>query len=79
MHILCMGTSLQSHSMCCDGGLYLPITSNLDAALRRHRSKTGARRLWADAACINQADLAEKSNQISLMSKIYLNASRVLV
>ena len=33
---------------------------------------------WADAICINQKDLEEKSAQIPLMANIYWNASQVL-
>lgn len=34
--------------------------------------------MWADAICINQADLSERSQQVSLMSTIYAKAERVL-
>jgi hypothetical protein len=34
--------------------------------------------MWADATCINQADLLERSEQVSLMSTIYANAERIL-
>jgi hypothetical protein len=32
--------------------------------------------LWADAACINQEDLEERSQQVSIMSMIYAKATR---
>ncbi|KAM7191323.1 Heterokaryon incompatibility protein (HET) domain containing protein [Naviculisporaceae sp. PSN 640] len=35
--------------------------------------------LWADAICINQACLFERSSQVSFMSQIYARAQRVLV
>ncbi|KAF2744551.1 HET-domain-containing protein, partial [Sporormia fimetaria CBS 119925] len=35
--------------------------------------------LWADSICINQADTSEKSWQVSMMTDIYKNASRVIV
>ncbi|KAK0713942.1 heterokaryon incompatibility protein-domain-containing protein [Lasiosphaeria miniovina] len=34
--------------------------------------------IWADAICINQSDLAEKSSQVALMSSIYSSAARVV-
>jgi hypothetical protein len=36
------------------------------------------RRLWADAICINQGDLAERVSQVEMMSLIYAGATRVL-
>ncbi|KLU87971.1 hypothetical protein MAPG_06961 [Magnaporthiopsis poae ATCC 64411] len=35
-------------------------------------------RFWADAICINQADLAEKSSQIPLMGAVYSSAKLVV-
>ncbi|KAK7997463.1 hypothetical protein PG989_005503 [Apiospora arundinis] len=56
-----------------------PVTVNLFAALRRLRYPNLRRCLWADALCINQADLEEKSRQVSLMGKIYSGATRGLM
>ncbi|PMD17146.1 hypothetical protein NA56DRAFT_662456 [Hyaloscypha hepaticicola] len=57
----------------------LNITTNLCDALKRirdlHRSKT----LWADAVCINQQDLDERSHQVGLMGDIYQLAGRVVI
>jgi hypothetical protein len=36
-------------------------------------------RIWADALCINQADLAEKSFHVNMMGDIYVHAQRVVV
>ncbi|KAI0967601.1 heterokaryon incompatibility protein-domain-containing protein [Xylaria arbuscula] len=36
------------------------------------------RRLWADAVCINQDDLPERTSQVELMARIFAGASRVL-
>jgi hypothetical protein len=35
--------------------------------------------IWADAICINQSDLQERSQQVRLMGNIYRNAERVLI
>ncbi|KAK1751085.1 heterokaryon incompatibility protein-domain-containing protein [Echria macrotheca] len=57
----------------------LRITPSLDSALRAFRRPAEARRLWADAVCINQGDLDEKIHQVHYMSRIYKKAIRVLV
>ncbi|KAI1274584.1 heterokaryon incompatibility protein-domain-containing protein [Xylaria sp. FL0933] len=36
------------------------------------------RRLWADAVCINQEDLPERTSQVELMARIFAGARRVL-
>ncbi|KAK8070597.1 hypothetical protein PG997_010800 [Apiospora hydei] len=58
----------------------LSITDNLAEAMRRIRHNAAtAKTLWVDALCINQADKAEKSIQVPLMTVIYRSAARVLV
>jgi hypothetical protein len=55
------------------------ITKNLHSALCHLRYLDQQRILWADALCINQSDLRERTHQVSLMSSIYSRASLVLV
>ncbi|KAK4935889.1 hypothetical protein LTR10_023147 [Elasticomyces elasticus] len=57
----------------------LDVTANLHAALDALRHEDSRRVLWADALCINQDDMAEKSKQIPLMTQIYQEALRVIV
>ena len=57
---------------------HLKITSNLAAALRQFRRNDAPRDLWADAVCINQHDLQEKSAQVARMSSIFKSAHWVL-
>ena len=55
-------------------GFKLPITTNLDLALRRVRTPHSANiivKIWVDAICINQKNIAERNQQVSLMSRIY--------
>jgi hypothetical protein len=74
-------------------GATLSMTENLHGALTAFRHRPIAessdepdapsrgqpvRRLWADAVCINQADLQERISQVELMSSIYAGAHRVL-
>jgi hypothetical protein len=57
-----------------------PVTINLWRALQRLRPRTGEPLVvWADAICINQADIAERSIQTSKMRTIYQNAQSVAV
>jgi hypothetical protein len=37
----------------------------------------GAKFIWIDSVCINQADAVEKSQQVSQMDQIYHGAARV--
>ena len=57
----------------------LQLTASLYAALQRLRYTDRERCLWADQICINQADLAERGQQVQFMNMIYKHASRVLV
>ncbi|POS79917.1 hypothetical protein DHEL01_v201694 [Diaporthe helianthi] len=61
------------------GGQTVFIPKNLENALRRLRYPDRRRYIWADAVCINQADLSERGQQVSIMRNIYTKARRVLV
>lgn len=55
-------------------GQPIPVSPNLHEALRRlrwHALQYEEVVIWADALCINQADMQEKQHQIPLMRKIY--------
>src|SRR5271154_1570306 len=71
------GDPTRSHEILIDGKLLL-ITANLHAALwRLHIKNIVDINIWADAICINQEDLAERSAQIQLMRQVYHLASFV--
>lgn len=72
------GTSDRLFTLLCDGAV-LPLTQSIHDALVRVRLPGRARRLWADQICINQDDVAERSQQVKLMNAVYKNASKVLV
>jgi hypothetical protein len=55
------------------------IRSNLAAALKQFRKETEDANIWVDALCINQADVKEKTEQVSRMDEIYSQASSVCV
>ena len=56
----------------------LPVTRNLDMALRRLRHAVNPRWLWVDAVCIDQSNHEEKSHQIGLMRSIYSNSAQTV-
>lgn len=55
------------------------IPRNLENALKRLRHPDRRRYIWADAVCINQEDISERGQQVSIMRRIYTKARRVLV
>jgi hypothetical protein len=61
------------------GGRDIPITQNLDTALRHLRHGQLSRSLWVDAVCIDQSNVVERAEQVKLMNRIYHSASTVLV
>jgi hypothetical protein len=64
----------------------LEVTANLDEFLQRYRYlghvaphwEFANRYVWVDAVCINQNDLPERINQVSLMGDIYRSASAAI-
>lgn len=65
-----------SHFLRCNGQK-ISIATELNDALLRLRDETQTVRLWVDALCINQSDLAERATQVLLMQRIYHTASKV--
>ncbi|KAL2192534.1 heterokaryon incompatibility protein-domain-containing protein [Corynascus similis CBS 632.67] len=62
-----------------DHGQALPLTASLDAALRSIRHTSETCRVWADALCINQANFAERNEQVGLMRAIYSLAAHTVI
>ncbi|EAQ93529.1 hypothetical protein CHGG_01764 [Chaetomium globosum CBS 148.51] len=60
-------------------GSKVKIPRNLENALRRLRYTDRPRYVWADSVCINQQDIPERGQQVSIMRNIYLSSERVLV
>lgn len=63
-------------------GCAIPVTANLEAALKRIRDKGSdwaKGRLWVDAVCTNQSDIAERNAQVAMMCDIYQHARKVIV
>ncbi|TVY47018.1 Heterokaryon incompatibility protein 6,OR allele [Lachnellula occidentalis] len=59
-------------------GKSLSIPKSLSVALYRLRDATTPRVSWADAICINQHNIPERNQQVSMMGTVYSSASRVI-
>jgi Heterokaryon incompatibility protein (HET) len=62
-----------------DGDQNFSVTTNLERALQDLRLEVGIRTIWVDALCIDQKNLAERSQQVSIMRTIYSKAVSVRV
>ncbi|KAI7370724.1 hypothetical protein KC354_g1044 [Hortaea werneckii] len=71
------GDASDTTVMFLNGGKVIEIIKSLAAALRRFRDSKVYVALWADAVCINQADLQERADQVRLMGRIYATAIQV--
>ncbi|KAF7959675.1 hypothetical protein EAE96_001289 [Botrytis aclada] len=60
-------------------GFRFTITVNLAAALHDLRDEKRQLRLWADAACINQINNIERSQQVGLMREVYSYAQNTVI
>jgi hypothetical protein len=59
-------------------GCLIGVPPSLQSALARFRWPNRNRMLWADAVCINQEDLEERSRQVRIMREIFKGARTVL-
>ncbi|KAK3941750.1 putative heterokaryon incompatibility protein [Diplogelasinospora grovesii] len=55
------------------------ISRTVGKVIQRLRSKDTPMRIWIDAICINQNDLEERAQQVSMMGSIYSQAETVHV
>ncbi len=63
-------------------GHEMAVGANLESLLRilRHKKPMKAGyKIWVDAICINQQDIAERSREVTRMGKIYRQAREVLI
>ena len=74
----CWG-DLRKHESVTVDGIPLQVPPSAAAALRRMRKPNTERVLWLDAICINQRDIAERSEQITMMGDIYRHGVRNLI
>jgi hypothetical protein len=57
----------------------LPVTENLYQMLREFGRPDSYGIFWIDAICVNQADVLEKTAQVSMMHRIYSNAAATVL
>jgi hypothetical protein len=57
----------------------LKVGKNLFGAFLGFRNRLTKRVLWADAVCINQADIPEKNRQVAMMDRVYSQATIVRI
>ncbi|KAI3326827.1 HET-domain-containing protein [Xylariaceae sp. AK1471] len=60
-------------------GRTVDVGQNCLFALRSLRLADAPRRLWIDALCINQTDIAEKSKQIPIIGHVYQSATQTII
>ncbi|KAK3639109.1 hypothetical protein LTR56_012658 [Elasticomyces elasticus] len=60
-------------------GKRVEIGASAEQVLRRFRYNEGDVLLWIDAVCINQRDIAERSQQVAIMGDIYSDSAHNLV
>lgn len=60
-------------------GFPFQITVSLESALRHIRDSKREMRVWADALCINQADIPESNWQVSQMRSMYSVARNTII
>ena len=60
-------------------GQTFAVGMNLWSALYNLRHENRSRSLWVDAVCINQSNMEERNDQVSIMAFIYQRATDVLV
>ncbi|KAF4446867.1 heterokaryon incompatibility protein [Fusarium austroafricanum] len=73
----CWGNAVNLVKVPCDGKIF-SITTALHGALVEIIKFSPHDALWIDQICINQEDMAEKSEQVSKMNQIYDKAETVL-
>ena len=69
----------QEASSVADSRGIINITQSLHSALQNLRRHDETLVLWADAVCINQADVLERNSQVRNMPQTYTEASSVIV
>ena len=73
------GTSSRNESLELSNGTSLRTTKTLEQALPHIANQCSTGYLWIDQICINQDDLSERAQQVSIMGDVYSKCKRVLV
>lgn len=75
----CWGGEKPTECLPISSRAYLKVTRTVYSILRHVAGVASGLPVWVDGICINQADLKEKSTQVSMMGDIYAAAKCVLV
>ncbi|KAK3626135.1 hypothetical protein LTR56_020042 [Elasticomyces elasticus] len=62
----------------CNGHV-VPVTDTAEEAIKSFRRPDRERVLWLDALCINQSDIRERTQQVSMMAQIYAASAKTLI
>ncbi|KAI1751268.1 heterokaryon incompatibility protein-domain-containing protein [Xylaria castorea] len=73
----CWGVLPTDQALVLADGSTIPITAKVVHILQEIIHRAHCNVIWIDAICINQQDLIEKADQISLMTNIYHSAESV--
>jgi len=60
-------------------GIDIAITASLHGALQRFRNPSVEKKIWADAVCISQTDIEEKSAQVLGIKDVFAQAHEILI
>ena len=74
----CWGNANEKVNITCNDAC-LQVTTNLAAALKSLRHPEWIRILWIDAICINQNNVEERTQQVSIMRDIYQHARQTVI
>ncbi|PQE16184.1 heterokaryon incompatibility het-6 protein [Rutstroemia sp. NJR-2017a BVV2] len=75
----CWGRETPTKPLPISSSAYLKVTKTVDSLLKHVAGVASGLPVWVDAICINQDDIKEKNNQVSMMRDIYAAAKCVLV
>ncbi len=73
----CWGDPKPTYSLLCSTGDHLNLTESAAEVLKFVLIRTPEDWFWIDQVCINQADLVERSAQVSMMGQIYSSTKQV--
>ena len=73
----CWGDPKPTHSLLCSTGDHLNLTESAAEVLKFVLTRNPGDWFWIDQVCINQADLVERSAQVSMMGQIYSSTKQV--